>query len=430
MTRVAAVLLLAVVGAAPAPLVRVQVEGTPPYFVGQQIRVDVQVLVPNFFLSPPQFPVFDVPGAAVTLLDERAVNSTETVGGVQFAGIMRTYAITPQQAGELKLPPAAIAFGYAAEPGQPEVSASVTLPPETITATLPAGASPDAAAAPVAEMTVTQTLDGDPATIVTGGTLTRTVEAFAPQTQAMMIPPPVFPAPAGVRVYPRDPVLTDGADGGRRVDRVTYRFDAPGTFALPPVELDWVDPATGERRTSSTPAVSVTVARGGAGPAIAPAAPTAGEERVGQPRAPVDWRVWAAAGAAVALALLGVRAWRRWAAPIRAWREARRRAQFDSLAAHRARAERACAGTDPLEAYRMLAAWAHRTGAVSPTVAAAADPALRDAVATLERRLFGPGTATDAWDGRALAAALRRAGEVERIAPRPSALPALNPSSR
>jgi hypothetical protein len=141
----------------------------------------------------------------------------------------------------------------------------VTLPPQTITARLAEGAQA-AAPALVAKVVVTQTLDGDPGAVKVGDALTRTLETFAANTQAMMIPPPRFQAPEGVRLYPRDPVLndvkTDRGDvtGGRRIDQVTYIFEEPGLYTLPAIEIGWVNADSGKRQVATAPAIRVSVA--------------------------------------------------------------------------------------------------------------------------------------------------------------------------
>ena len=101
----ARVLLLVVLAARAAyaadqSLARVEIDAKQPVLVGQQVKVNVTVLVPNFFLSSPQFPALDVPGATVQLLDG-AENTSETIGGTTYAGIRKTYAVTPERAGEL-----------------------------------------------------------------------------------------------------------------------------------------------------------------------------------------------------------------------------------------------------------------------------------------------------------------------------------------
>ena len=91
-------------------------EGT--IYAGQQVEIDIDVFVPNYFLAPPQFPLFDLPGAVVTMPDDRGMNLNETVDGEAFSGIRKTYVISPQAAGHYALPTIVIPFGYAAVPGQ------------------------------------------------------------------------------------------------------------------------------------------------------------------------------------------------------------------------------------------------------------------------------------------------------------------------
>ena len=112
----------------------------------------------------------------MTLLDD-AVNTSESIDGETYAGIQRSYAVTPQRAGAIVLPAARVTFRYAAEPGKPGVDGAVELPPTTIAAvTAPGATEADGAA------------------------------AAAPATTP---PEPSFEAPQGVRVYRHDPVLTD-----------------------------------------------------------------------------------------------------------------------------------------------------------------------------------------------------------------------------
>lgn len=110
-------LLVSAAANAAEPVIRVVMPAGAPYLAGQQIDVEVQVLVPNFFMSPLQFPTLDIPGAVVTLSDDRALNFNETIGGETYSGIRKNYSIVPEQAGTFTLPPARIAFSYAAVPG-------------------------------------------------------------------------------------------------------------------------------------------------------------------------------------------------------------------------------------------------------------------------------------------------------------------------
>ncbi|WP_457813293.1 BatD family protein [Sinorhizobium meliloti] len=130
--RLIAALFCWIAAAGPAlsadPLARASLQSKGTLYAGQQILIDVDVLVPNYFLQPPQFPAIDLPGAIVTLDDGRALNLNETIDGTAYSGIRRTYIVTPQSPGDFTLPPAVITFGYAAVPpsGHPRRSYAST----------------------------------------------------------------------------------------------------------------------------------------------------------------------------------------------------------------------------------------------------------------------------------------------------------------
>lgn len=306
------------------PTVRVRVLGQQPVVAGQSVQVEVTILAPNFFLSAPAFPALQVPGAVITMPDERGVNSTETIDGASYAGIRKTYVFTPQTGGDFPLPTPEIHFTWSGDDGKPR-DATVTLPPTTIhaggqrtesqaAAAQASGAAPLLPASPIyIHQAFDRPVSGTDAHLRAGDALVRTLTIFAPGTPAMMIEPPQLAAPRGVRQFRADPQLQDGAvaagdeptgtTGGRRVEAVTYVFEGSGRYTLPAVTVAWYDPATGKRAQSSAPAVTIDVARAAPGLGLAPAGG-------GPMRLPgwLDWRM-AAVLAGVAL-VVGYAAWR------------------------------------------------------------------------------------------------------------------------
>jgi hypothetical protein len=254
--------------AAAQPLVRVTIRQKPPLLVGEQVQIDVQLYVPNFFMSAPKFPTtLEIAGALVTMPDDSGVNLNDTINGQSYAGIQKTYVFVAQAAGRYTLPPEPITFRYAVQPGQP-ADGSVRLPATVIEIVTPKGAGPPVQGQPAALVTtvaIRQTLDRDPSTLSVGDALTRTLVITAAHTQAMFIPPPRFTAPDGVRVYEKDPILSDeredrvGLVAGRRTDRAIYTFDRPGAYVLPAIEISWFDTASNQQRISRAPEIAVTV---------------------------------------------------------------------------------------------------------------------------------------------------------------------------
>nr|WP_315594420.1 BatD family protein [uncultured Cupriavidus sp.] len=305
---------------AAEPTIRIKVIGQQPVVAGQSLQIEVTILAPNFFLSAPAFPSLQVPGAVVTMPDERAANSTESIDGVSYAGISKTYSFTPQTAGDFTLPSPEIRFTYAGDDGKPR-EASVTLPATTIHAGgqqgAPAQASNVPSTLPAAPIHITQQFDqplsGKDAHLRAGDALVRTITIFAPGTPAMMIEPPTLAATRGVKEFHADPQLRDGVaatgdepagtSGGRRVETITYVFEGSGRFTLPAASVAWYDPASGKRAQSSAPAVTVEVSRAAPGIGLAPTG--------GAPFSWPDWLDWRLmAGLAALAVVLGYAAWR------------------------------------------------------------------------------------------------------------------------
>ena len=396
----AVLLLLAPIAAAYAadPFARATVDTKGTIYPGQQITIDVDVFVPNFFMSPPQFPLFDLPNAVVTLPDSGAQNLNETVGGESFAGIRRSYLVTPQAAGDYVLPPVEITFTYAAVPGQASPG-KVTLPPTRFTVITQPGAETGGTSVTAARVSVEQALDRDAKAMKAGDTLVRTVTVTADGMQAMMIPEPSFEAPEGVRIYRHDPKLEDQRTprgefvAGRRTDTVTYVFEKAESYTLPAVEVRWFDPQSGKSETASAPAVAVSVAETAAsGPTIAPPAPA---EKLQPAWTHVDWSRWLPVAGVILVALAAAgRVLLSGLPRLLAYFRARRVDRENSEPAYFRRFEEACHGGDRRAAYARLDAWARRgeIGPVTEWVRRYGDAEAQRAYAAFERSIFGSGS--------------------------------------
>ncbi|WP_439626714.1 hypothetical protein [Shinella sp.] len=238
-------LIMGSTGFAAEPFARAGIENTGRIVPGQQVRIHVDVFVPDFFTSPPQFPLFDLPDAIVTLPESRALNMVETINGVQYAGIRRTYAVVPMSSGNFTLPPAAITLGYS-QNGKP-VSGQTTLPAMQFTVTEPSGGATAALTFAARGLTITQSFDRDPSTLKVGDALVRTITVFAEETQAMLIPAVPVTTVAGMKQYPKSPKIADGVEaedrttGSTRPETTTFIAEVVGTTEIPAVSYPWFD---------------------------------------------------------------------------------------------------------------------------------------------------------------------------------------------
>ena len=70
--------------AAPRTLVRAHLEPTGPVVAGSEVKLVVDLLTTTWFTEAPNWPLFTVPDAIVSLPDEQADNLSEDIDGVQL----------------------------------------------------------------------------------------------------------------------------------------------------------------------------------------------------------------------------------------------------------------------------------------------------------------------------------------------------------
>ncbi len=244
------------------PFARATIETQGNIVPGQQIRVLVEVFAPNFFTSPPQFPLFDLPDTLVTIPDERAQNTAQTIDDVEYAGIQRSYAVVPERPGTYTLPPLRIDFGYSVD-GKPIKSFAVTNGATFNVSVSTEGVHGIAFAAK--GLTLTQSYDREPATLKKGDALVRTITIFAEDTQAMMIPALETGSADGLTQYIKPPQIADDVQidrshGSSRTETITYMAEKQGSFVIPGLSYSWFDLDNGTQQIAVLPSVNVIVA--------------------------------------------------------------------------------------------------------------------------------------------------------------------------
>jgi hypothetical protein len=244
---------------APQLLVRAHLEPAGPVVAGSEVKLVVDCLTTTWFTEAPDWPLFEVPGAIVSLPDEQAENLGETIDGVKWFGVRRAYRIVPQTAKTFDIP----SFAITVQPGQMNGPAKLMTPALKLVATVPAGAEGMTTFFPTQKLTATQKIDPSPAHLRVGDEVTRTITQTAAGTQSMLIPPVSFGDIAGLTRYPRDATTHDvvqdraGMVAGERTDTVTYRVDRSGTYSLPAVKIEWWNTSAQRKETIALPAVTL-----------------------------------------------------------------------------------------------------------------------------------------------------------------------------
>jgi hypothetical protein len=293
------------------------------------------------------------------------------------------------------------------------VRASLATGPLSFAGILPAGAEGLDPFIAASALELTQAVDGDPATMVPGGSVVRTVSARVEGTSPMFLPNLLPPIDIdGLAAYLDEPVVEETDDGGTpsgtRTERVTLVAEGGGSGDVPAVALDWYDLDSGTIKTASIPGFAVEIE----GPAAASAEPR-------------DWR--AIALAAAALLMLGMAAvWLiRRTQPLLAaqWRDWRgQRLESERHAWRELRG--AVHGRDLAAVYVALDVWAGRLAGPDPR----GDPALHTALTQIGAAHFGKERRCDdgtAWQALAVALATSRE-RLLRADARAGPLPPLN----
>lgn len=409
--RTVGILLLALIlpnaVLAAEPFARTEVLTKGKIVAGQQVEIAVDIYVPNFFKDAPDFPLFPLEGAIVTLPEQRTLNMNETVDGVDYSGIRKSYMVMAQHAGDFTLPPLVIDVTYADDDGN-SVPGKAALPELTFNVGDVPGDWGDQTPLVTSSLTISQTLDRDPAKLKAGDALVRTVSLIADDTQPMMLPEPDFAAPEGVKVYRADPSLADpgkdkdNPDAAIRKETVTYVMEKAGANTLPAIDIRWFNPTSGRMETAEAPAVNLSVAVNPAAQVIPAGAPSQSIDQVATRRAITRSLVHTGLIALVALVLYGI--FYLFELRLRAWMEraAQRRAQSEHT--YFKQATRALSGAEPLAGLRSLDRWTRRMGYRSSAqwVDATGSTELRTAFDTFQKTLFGGGSQQDA--GRAMTA--------------------------
>lgn len=413
--------------------------------------------------------------------DDQTYNAT--VSGRQYRVIERTYALFPQQPGQLTIkppvfngqvveadrrrPPFDSLFGkdpfFDADPfGLSASTRQVRITGQAATVEVrPRPAGQGAAWLPADSLTLAEKWQPGQATVRAGEAITRVMTlSAAGQTGAAM--PDLAPGPvAGFKVYPdKAEVHTDSTNGtisGSRQQKIAFIPLQPGTFSLPAVQVAWWNVKTGQMEEATLPARAVTVLPGDSQPAVpagpAPVAPAPAPEKApGGPAGNGDGHMVTpavqpaptiASRALWPLAALFLGAG--WLATLLLWSRGRRKGRRAAPAPareapppprpaadpHREFAA-ACEGNDAPGARRSLLAWAAQAWPDDPPrglaelAARLEDEEAAQAVAELDRFLFDaqPGL----WDGKRLKDLLQRLPRGDKRPPRrDTGLPPLYP---
>jgi len=245
------------------PIVRIRVEPRSGAYVGQAVRVYIEVLVTTWFSGAPKYPELRIPDAVSIMLEGFAQNFIDRTGGTQYTGQRREYLVYPQRAGVFTIPAVTIEVPYAI----PGVSPSPVAMLETREVRFEASVPEEAAGLGYVFATpgyrVEESFDPDLDDLKVGDSFRRTIRMSADDTLGMLLPPIDFETSEGLHIYPDAPQVAYKAERGTylgtRTESVTYMLEAEGDYHLPEVTIHWWDTSRNSLRTEILPERDFTV---------------------------------------------------------------------------------------------------------------------------------------------------------------------------
>ena len=364
------------------------------------------------------------------------------VSGTAYHVVERVYAIYPQESGELSISPARFE-ARVLRGGRITGRKVFESEPQSITV-LPIPAPPaDYPAAdwlPARELELSEDWSREPDEIKAGEPLTRHVTISALGQLETQIPALEPPAADGINVYPDKPELSrrveSGGIRGLRKDQYAMIGTVAGTFVLPALEVPWWNIDAGQWQVARLPERTISILPSGEAPEPA-AEPVAEGGAASSEPAPAALAVadglWRrVSGLLAAVWLLTLIAWWWSSRPKRQRREAEPVPLHRQQARYLKAARQAALAADGAGVRRAMLSWAAlqwpddaplSIGVLARRVSAP----LADELQRLSSASYGPGNR--AWDGEALAKAIRSFSVLDARDARPEEiLPPLMPA--
>lgn len=420
-------------GELPPVFIEVEVEPSEgPHYVHAQLSLKVRIFyqqnLTEAAINPPE-----PAQASVKLLDEVPYQADRN--GQKYRVLERRYAVFPERSGTLTIPPMQLTGRLIERPAdrlwQPTVRGRRVRiesdPVELEISPRPAAFSGDSWL-PARSISLTQSItDGDSVTV--GEPVTRTVILNAVGLDENMLDEPQWPALENARTYPDQPQGFSRDDGqwvlGSREFRYAVVPEAPGELVLPEIRLAWWDTVNDRQQVAILAEQRITVLPSSLGvPTPGPGAtatPLAGDDGVpGNDAALWPWQALSGLLAVLWVATLVVLLLRPRApaaqnptGPVRAHEDEKHMLRL---------LKAACQGNDPRGAHLALSRWlrhhgpAASGGSLMGLARSSGDPALAEAIRTLDATAYGGAGGSGAWQGSSFWSAFeawRRSGKAK-----------------
>ncbi|MEZ5582657.1 MAG: hypothetical protein R3F37_07725 [Candidatus Competibacteraceae bacterium] len=225
-----------------------RVAGDGPFWVGQRIVVEIDLLSTGFTFSNQQFDLPDLPGVVSIPPDNATLNLSESIDGETWQGMRYQLSLFVLKPGAIELLPLSVSFSVAMGYGSEPEPFRFTSEPLRIEVKLPPNAEGLVGLVTTSRFALQTDWQPEPTGLKVGDALTLTVQRRAADVPGAAIPPFELATVDGLTAYPAEPEISDstarGDLTGERIDKVTYVLQKPGDYQVPGSTVHWFDPTT------------------------------------------------------------------------------------------------------------------------------------------------------------------------------------------
>ncbi|TWU42675.1 BatD family protein [Novipirellula artificiosorum] len=245
-------------------VVRTAIQPKQEAIVGQRVLLKIDVLAKDSWANLPSLPNFEVPGAVVYAPPTQSVRLSEAIKGDSYTGQQFEWWLYPQRAGKLRIPSLKLAvelksFGSDREP----VTESKTSDAMTLDVGFAKGAEGMPGIIGTERFSIEQSWSQQETSLKVGDGISRTITRSAEGVPGLVFAPIETPKMVGVRIYPKQPEVENAFNRGsltsKRVDRMTYVFEAEGEVLLPEIDIAWWDTSDEKLRRETLDARRLTI---------------------------------------------------------------------------------------------------------------------------------------------------------------------------
>jgi hypothetical protein len=184
-------------------VLRTAIEPKANIWVGQQVRLLIDVLARDGWAQIRKFHPFEVSGASVLQVESQGTRLTDTVSGATWTGQHYEWLVFPQRAGTVAIPPIVVDVetkDLATQETTP-VPGQKT-PAVAFQAALPPGADQERGIISTTRLEARQTLEPSTTECKVGDAMKRSISLRAAGISGMAFEPAQYPPVAGVGIYP------------------------------------------------------------------------------------------------------------------------------------------------------------------------------------------------------------------------------------